>query len=144
MNEYEESELHIVEALRKKGYKDTPQRIAIFRFAMRDRRHPSARKIYEEVKAIFPTVSLATVYKALQTLEELGLIQELSFPQGQARFDPYMKPHVNLVCTKCGNIQDLDDRSTREMVERATSTAKFTPTGQRLDIYGICEKCHKK
>jgi Fur family peroxide stress response transcriptional regulator len=144
MNKYQDFDLPIIEAFRKKGYKATPQRIAICRFALRTRNHPSAQRIYAEVKALFPTVSLATVYKTLQTLGELGLIQELSFPQAQARFDSYMKPHINLVCTKCGGITDLDDIAAREIVERVASAAKFTATGQRLDIYGTCEKCRKK
>jgi Fur family peroxide stress response transcriptional regulator len=96
------------------------------------------------VKALHPTVSLATVYKTLQILRELGLIQELSFPQGEARFDPYMKPHINLVCTKCGSITDLEDRATQEIIERVATAAKFATLGQRLDIYGLCEKCRKK
>jgi Fur family peroxide stress response transcriptional regulator len=136
--------LPIIEAFRKKGYKATPQRIAICRFALRNREHPSAQRVYGEVRALFPTVSLATVYKTLRTLSELGLIQELSFPQGQARFDSYMRPHINLLCMQCGKITDLDDAAAREIVERVASTAKFTTTGQRLDIYGICDKCRKK
>jgi Fur family peroxide stress response transcriptional regulator len=144
MKEYQASDLPIIEAFRKKGYKATPQRIAICRFALRNREHPSAQRVYGEVRALFPTVSLATVYKTLRTLSELGLIQELSFPQGQARFDSYMRPHINLLCMQCGKITDLDDAAAREIVERVASTAKFTTTGQRLDIYGICDKCRKK
>jgi Fur family peroxide stress response transcriptional regulator len=96
------------------------------------------------VKALFPTISLATVYKTLQTLSELGLVRELDFPNSRARFDSYMKPHMNLVCTQCGSIQDVNDRAAGEIVERVASAAKFTATGQRLDVYGICQKCHKK
>jgi Fur family peroxide stress response transcriptional regulator len=144
VNKSQESDLHIIEAFRNKGCKATPQRIAICRFALHTRDHPNAQKIYAEVKALFPTISLATVYKTLQTLSELGLIQELDFPIGQARFDSYMKPHMNLVCTQCGNIQDVNDRAAGEIVERAASVAKFTATGQRLDVYGICQKCQKK
>jgi Fur family peroxide stress response transcriptional regulator len=144
MKEYQESDLPIIEAFRKKGYKATPQRIAICRFALRTREHPSAQRIYNEVRVLFPTVSLATVYKTIQTLSELGLIQELNFPQSQARFDSYMRPHINLLCTQCGKINDLEDAAAREIVERVSSTAKFTATGQRLDIYGICDKCRKK
>jgi Fur family peroxide stress response transcriptional regulator len=144
MSELKESDLHIIQALRNKRYKATPQRIAISRLVVRNREHLNAQKIYEEVKAVFPTVSLATVYKTLQTLSKLGLIQELSFPQGQARFDAYMKPHINLVCTKCGRITDAEDHAAREMVERVSSVAKFTVTGQRFDIYGICDRCRRK
>lgn len=144
MSEFKESDSAIIQALRNKRYKATPQRIAISRLAIRNREHPSAQKIYEEVKTLFPTVSLATVYKTLQTLSKLGLIQELSFPEGQARFDSYTKPHINLVCTRCGNIQDLDDYTAQELVSRVASKTEFTATGQRLDIYGICEKCRRK
>jgi len=141
MKDVQKSDAAAIEALRKKGYKATPQRIAICRFALHSRDHPTARRIYNEVKKVHPTVSLATIYKTLQVLKELDLIQELNFPKGQARFDSYMKPHINLVCLQCGNIKDLDDPTTREIVERVALTTKFTATGQRLDVYGICQKC---
>jgi len=141
MKDVQKSDVAAIEALRKKGYKATPQRIAICRFALHSRDHPTARRIYNEVKKVHPTVSLATVYKTLQVLEELDLIQELNFSKGQARFDSYMKPLINLFCLQCGNIKDLDDPTTREIVERVAATTKFTATGQRLDVYGICQKC---
>jgi len=144
VNKSQEPDLPIIEAFRNKGCKATPQRIAICRFALRTRDHPNAQRIYSEVRALFPTISLATVYKTLQTLSELGLVRELDFPNGQARFDSYMKPHMNLVCTQCGRIQDVNDRAAGQIVERVASAAKFTATGQRLDVYGICQKCHKK
>jgi Fur family peroxide stress response transcriptional regulator len=141
MNDFQKSDAMAIEALRKKGYKATLQRIAICRFALHSRDHPTAQRIHDEVKKVHPTVSLATVYKTLQVLEELDLIQELDFPQGKARFDSYMKPHINLVCLRCGNIKDLDDLTTREIVKRVAATTKFTATRQRLDIYGICHNC---
>jgi Fur family peroxide stress response transcriptional regulator len=134
----------IIDALRRKGYKATSQRIAICRFALRGRNHPTAQTIYGEVKPVHPTVSIATVYKTLHLLEDLGLVQELAFPEGETRFDSYVKPHANLVCQGCGSISDVDDPVTREMVARIASRAKFTLTGQRLDIYGLCERCSEK
>jgi len=141
MNNYQKSDAAAIEALRNKGYRATPQRIAICRIAIHSREHPSAQSIYNEVKKAHPTVSLATVYKTLQVLRELNLIQELSFPTGQARFDSYMKPHVNLVCLQCGSIIDLDDLTTGDFVKRVAAATKFKPNGQRIDVYGICQKC---
>jgi Fur family peroxide stress response transcriptional regulator len=138
------SDASIIAALRKKGYKATSQRIAICRFALRSRDHPSAQRIYKEVKPLHPTVSLATVYKTLHVLKDLRLVQELAFAESETRFDSYMKPHANLVCRGCGKISDVDDPVTREMIARVASRAKFTLRGQRLDIYGICEKCSTK
>jgi len=134
----------IIQALRNKGYKATPQRIAICKFALSSREHPSVQRIYEEVKKTYPTVSLATVYKTLQILKEIGLVQELNFPKDQTRFDSYLEPHINLVCLRCGNIQDVDDVNAKELVKRIAAARRFTPSGQRLDIYGICEKCSEK
>jgi Fur family peroxide stress response transcriptional regulator len=141
MSRSPKSDASIIESLRKKGYRATPQRIVICRFALYSRDHPTAQRIYDEVKKVHPTVSLATVYKTLQILTEHGLVQELDFPEGQARFDSYVGPHVNLVCLRCGNVQDLDDPAAREMVAKAAAKAEFTTTGQRLDIYGICKTC---
>ncbi|MCW4006036.1 MAG: transcriptional repressor [Candidatus Bathyarchaeota archaeon] len=134
----------IIQALRNKGYKATPQRIAICQTALNSTQHPNAQKVYHEVKKLHPTLSLATVYKTLQILTEIGLIQELNFPQEQARFDPHLKPHINLVCLQCGNIQDIDDPTIKELVTKTAKKANFTPTQQRIDIYGTCKKCQHK
>ena len=144
MSHSEKPDAPIIQALRGKGYKATPQRIAICRFALSSREHPSVQRIYKEVKEIHPTVSLATVYKTLQILTELGLIQELDFPKTQARFDSYVEPHINLVCLRCGSIRDIDDPAAREMVARIAAKAEFTRKGQRLDIYGVCKTCRSR
>jgi Fur family peroxide stress response transcriptional regulator len=144
MSRSQKSDALIIDTLRKNGYKATTQRIAICRFALHSRDHPTAQRIYNEVRKMHPTVSLATVYKTLQILTEHSLIQELDLPQSQARFDSYVEPHINLVCMQCGNIQDFNDETAQEMVERVTTKAQFTRTGQRLDIYGTCKTCQDR
>ena len=144
MNRAEKSDASIIDILRKNGYKATPQRIAICRFALQSRDHPTAQRTYAEVKKVHPPVSLATVYKTLQILTERGLVQELDLPESQARFDSYVEPHVNLICVQCGDIQDFDDDAARQLVVRVAARAEFTRTGQRLDVYGICKTCQKK
>ena len=137
----QKSDASAIEALRSKGYKATPQRIAICRIALNSRKHPSAQQVYDEVKKIHPTVSLATVYKTLEVLRDLDLVQELNFPKGQARFDSYMNPHINLICLQCGNITDLNDLATKEITRKVAAATKFKPSGQRIDVYGTCQKC---
>jgi len=135
------SDASTIEAFRSKGYKATPQRIAICRFVLNSRDHPTAQRVYDEVKKIHPTISLATVYKTLQVLKDLDLIQELDLPQGQARFDSYVKPHVNLICLQCGNIVDLEDAAAIEIISKVAAAAKFKPKGHRIDIFGTCRTC---
>jgi len=135
------SDVSAIEALRSKGYKATPQRIAICRIALNSREHLSAQQIYDQVKKIHPTVSLATVYKTLEVLRDLDLVQELNFPKGQARFDSYMNPHINLICVKCGKITDIDDVTAGEIAKKVAAVTKFKPNGQRIDVYGMCQQC---
>ena len=135
------SDTAAIEALRSRGYRATPQRIAICRIALNSRAHPSAQQVYAEVKKIHPTVSLATVYKTLEVLRDLDLVQEIIFPKRQARFDSYMNPHINLICLKCGIIKDMEDETTKEITRKVAAATKFKPTGQRMDVYGICQKC---
>jgi Fur family peroxide stress response transcriptional regulator len=141
MSSHLKSDASAIEALRSKGYKATPQRIAICRIALNSRAHPSAQEVYAEVKKIHPTVSLATVYKTLEVLRDLDLVQEINFPKRKARFDSYMNPHINLICLKCGIITDLEDVAVKEITREVAAATKFKPTGQRVDVYGICQKC---
>jgi len=140
MNHLQKADAATIDALRNKGYKATPQRIAVCRYALTNQEHPTAQKTYLEVKKHHPTISLATVYKTLQILRELNLVQELNLPNSKTRFDPNMKPHINLICQKCGAIQDLHHETVGEFVQKVTETANFAPSGQRLDIYGVCQK----
>ena len=141
MTTYLESDASAIEALRSKGYKATPQRIAICRVALNSRAHPSVQQVYDEVKKIHPTVSLATVYKTLEVLRDLDLVQEINFSKRQSRFDSYMNPHINLICLKCGIITDMDDETAKEMTRKVAAATRFKPTGQCVNVYGICQKC---
>jgi len=138
-----DSDGSIIKALRTKGYRATAQRIAISRYALTSRAHPSARQVYDEVRSTHPTVSLATVYKTLQVLREMGLLQELNFPEGEARFDSYMRPHLHLICRRCGKIIDVEDQAAQDLLNVA-SRARFTVTGLRVDMYGVCQKCARR
>jgi Fur family peroxide stress response transcriptional regulator len=131
----------IIDNLRKSGYRATSQRISICRLVLSSREHPTAQKVYRDVKRLQPTVSLATVYKTLQVLKELHLIQQLPLPQGETRFDSNVSPHLNAICLQCGDVTDVKDQSLSNVVSRAASKTKFKVTEQRFDLYGICAKC---
>jgi Fur family peroxide stress response transcriptional regulator len=134
----------IIQALRSKGYKATPQRIAVCRIALNNKEHPNVEKIYKEVKKLYSTVSLATVYKTLHILKENQLIQELNMPQGETRIDPNTNPHVNLVCNKCGKIQDFSTPDLKKHIQNVIMDTKFVPDTLKVEVYGLCEMCSKK
>ena len=134
----------LIAKLHEKGYKVTPQRLAVFEFINSREDHPTADQIHKEMKKKYPTMSLATVYQALHLLTEMGLVQELGFNDKSSRYDPNIMPHLNIVCLKCGKIYDYEAESVKEMWSKIVAGLRFKPVGQRLDVYRYCDECSKE
>ena len=75
--------------LKSRDFRITPQRLAILKILAASEGIPASTTIYQEVKAEFPTTSLATVYKTVSLLKELNEVLELGFPDGSNRYDGY-------------------------------------------------------
>jgi Fur family peroxide stress response transcriptional regulator len=134
----------LIAKLREKGYKVTPQRLAVFEFILSRVDHPTADQIHKEVTKKYPAMSLATVYQALHLLTEMGLVQELGFNDKSSRYDPNIAPHINIVCLTCGKIYDYEAESVKKMWSMIVDELRFKPVGQRLDIYRLCDECSKE
>jgi Fur family peroxide stress response transcriptional regulator len=130
-----------IEVLRQAGLRPTPQRLAIVAEVLL-RHHPTVAEIYDSVRRAFPTIGLATVYNTLRSMTERGLVRELPF-NNVTRFDVNLTPHANLVCTRCGAIEDSEACNDLlvELQRRVATGAGFAPESQRVDIYGVCAKC---
>ena len=132
----------MLDRLRERGCRITPQRVALLRLLAADEGHSSASQLYEQLKAQFPTTSLATVYKTLNLLKEMGEVVELGFSDDDNRYDgarPY--PHPHLICVQCHTIVDTDGALAVSLVERVAADSGFEITGHRLDLYGLCPEC---
>ena len=77
----------IILTFKEKKLKLTPQRLAVYQYLKSTSEHPSAETIYKSLQPNYPTMSLATVYKTLKTLVEIGLVQELNVGEGNFRYD---------------------------------------------------------
>lgn len=133
----------LVTKLRESGFKVTPQRLAVCKIILTSKDHPTADEIYEKVKKRHPTMSLATVYQTLHLLSEIGLLQELGFSKSISRYEPDTSPHINIVCVKCGKIEDYKAESVGRLWALIVEELGFKPVGQRLDIYRCCDRCAK-
>jgi len=134
----------MISKLRENNYRITPQRLAVLRILAASTGHPSVEKIYGKVKKDFPTTSLATVYKTLIVLKEIGEVLELGFGEGGNRYDgnkPY--PHPHLICNGCGQIIDPDLESLQGMTEELKKATGFKINTHRLDFFGVCPNCQK-
>jgi Fur family peroxide stress response transcriptional regulator len=119
----------------------THQRLAVYEELSARRDHPSAESLYESLKKAYPSLSLATVYKTLQTLHEMGMVSRVDSPTAQARYDAITDTHHHAVCTSCGKIEDLfDPRLDRLPPPKA---AGFKIEGHSVHFHGLCAKCAK-
>ena len=134
----------MISKLRENDFRITPQRLAILKILANSLEHPSVDNIYGQVKKDFPTTSLATVYKTLIVMKEIGEVLELGFSDHGNRYDgnkPY--PHPHLICTKCKKILDPDLESLGDMTRKLARDTGFEITTHRLDFFGICPACRK-
>jgi len=135
----------MLKRLRSQNFRITPQRLAILRVLAASTGHPTAEMVYEEVRTDFPTTSLATIYKTVSLLKELGEILELGFTDGSNRYDgskPFPHPHV--ICTQCKRIIDPDLSSLRDLTREVMEETGFHIITHRLDFFGICLECRDK
>jgi Fur family peroxide stress response transcriptional regulator len=131
--------------LREIGHRITPQRLAVLKILAQSEEHPSVGMIYDQIKKVFPTTSLATVYKTITVLKELDEVLELGFADVGSRYDgnrPYPHPHV--ICTKCGAIVDPQFSDMEKMAAEMAKKSGFKITNHRLDFFGLCPKCQGK
>jgi len=140
---HREIELKLIDSLRKKGYKLTPQRLEIIRLLSYDQSHPGAMDLMRKLKNSASKISMSTVYYTLDILKKEGLIQELEFYDRDNRYDVNVSDHINLICRKCGKIEDFTEPLpfSSEMIEVKTG---FRPVGMRFEYYGYCKNCRKK
>ena len=89
----------LMRACREHGLRATPQRIAILRALRRHHGHPSPEGLFEEAKLELASLSLATVYKTLDALEQSGVVEEVTLRADSKRYDGNLTPHHHLVCT---------------------------------------------
>ncbi len=131
----------LIDLFREYGLKVTAQRLAICKYILSRKDHPTAEQILVELRKEYPTISLGTVYKTLHLLKDLGLIQELGFNEGSVRYDPYMELHINMVCSNCGEIRDYKPEKMEKLWSAIIAESGVKPNGQRIDIYYECDKC---
>lgn len=129
---------------KEKNLKLTPQRYAIYKYLRSTKTHPSAEMIYDELKVDYPTMSLATVYKTLRTLIELGLVQEINVGEDNFRFDASVNMHPHIICNSCRRVDDLDGVDLSHLEKDAEGRSGYKVASHKLYFYGICPKCNKK
>ena len=125
--------------LRERGQRVTSQRLLIYQFLQGNADHPTAEEIYTAVRAALPAISLATVYKILHELVELGEVRQVDLGDGRTRFDPTTSQHIHLRCVRCGALLDLPEDAAP--VSLPSAPAGFHLLRYNLTLEGECPAC---
>jgi Fe2+ or Zn2+ uptake regulation protein len=135
------TETALSEALRARGGRVTPQRLAIAKVVRETGGHVTAEAVFGEVSQRMPGVSLPTVYATLELLEELGQVRRVPGATGAVMFDARTDAHDHFVCRRCGAVADLDCGTDRAAALLAATALGFRPDDAQVVVCGLCADC---
>jgi Fur family ferric uptake transcriptional regulator len=128
--------------LREKGLRLTPQRELVLK-AVRDLGHATPEEVAAKVHQTHPGINLSTVYRNLETLENVGLVQHTHLGHGGATYHAAEElTHLHLVCGICGEVSDAPIESSASFVQDLLDGYGFHTDVTHFAIYGTCAKCH--
>ncbi len=125
----------------EKGFKRTPQRLAILAYLEGNTSHPSAEDIFKAVAGKDRTLSFATVYNTLNTLSKAGALRELTIDPARRRYDPNTGAHNHLICVACKKVVDVPEKISVDLPKEVAQN--FSIIGNHIEFYGICPACRK-
>ena len=133
----------LVENVRKRGYRMTPQREMILD-AIHDEGHITADDIFRRVRAKSPAVNLATVYRTLELLRELDIVTAIDTGEGYVHYElAGEQPHHHLVCEECGYTLELDCDALQPLEQELLRRYGFVMNLNHLALFGKCPDCQK-
>ena len=135
--------------LKEKGLKVTNQRLFVLEaIAACPEEHLTAEEIFDLVKVSYPEIGLATVYRTIQLLNELNLIDRINFDDGYVRYEMGRTQergnkhhHHHLICMKCGKVISFQDDLLEELEDKITVTTGFQIVDHEVKLYGYCVEC---
>lgn len=128
----------------------TPQRELIIKlFLDRPGQHLSAEEVHQLVRTEFRDIGMATVYRTLELLTKLEVLQQIHFNDGRARYEinveaTSMHRHHHMVCLRCGRVEEFQDDLLDTLEDRLFKERGFRVVDHELKFYGTCRDCLAK
>jgi Fur family ferric uptake transcriptional regulator len=127
--------------LQQKGLRLTPQRELVLA-AVRSLGHATPEEVAEKVRQTHPGINLSTVYRNLETLENVGLVLHTHLGHSGATYLAAEElTHLHLVCSDCGDIGDAPIETAANFVNTLSDDFGFKTDVTHFAIYGLCVKC---
>jgi Fur family transcriptional regulator, ferric uptake regulator len=135
---------HALEALQEAGYRSGGARRAVVDLLGQQQCALSALEIEEKLQARDHAIGRASIYRALEQLEGLHLVQRLEMGTGTASYEP-VKPtgehHHHLVCRRCGTVIPFEDPQLERAIARVSRSASFKVSDHDVTLRGLCRSC---
>ncbi|MFN2155004.1 MAG: Fur family transcriptional regulator [Anaerolineae bacterium] len=129
-------------ALRAAGRRLTAQRRLILQVLEESTGHLDADTLYDRVKARDPDVSLATVYRTLALLREMGLVEEHRLGQDHGHYEAVrQEPHYHFTCLRCDKVIEFDTPLVAQIVQALCEQEGVRVTSTHLHVSGYCPQC---
>jgi Fur family transcriptional regulator, ferric uptake regulator len=135
---------YALEALQKAGHRRGGARIAVVEALARHNCAVTALELDDELRRGRPPVGRASVYRALEQLEQLGLVQRLEVSRGTAgyeRVEPGGEHHHHAICRRCGRMVPFEDPSLERAIAKLSDEISFEVTDHDVVLRGLCERC---
>ena len=127
--------------LKNYNLKVTPQRVAIVQELYLNG-HMNIDDLYQKLLAKFPSISLATIYKNINAMVEKVFLSEVKIPNTKSVFELVKEEHAHLVCSDCGNIEDMM-LDISNVLKEVSSKSQFKIESTELVLSGLCTNCNK-
>jgi Fur family ferric uptake transcriptional regulator len=135
-------EKSLLDILREKGYRLTPQRMMVLEAIEASNDHISAEEIHSKARLKYPYINISTVYRTLELLKENGLVTETDLGGGRFLYHPAGKAqHHHLVCRKCAKVMDIDASEFRQLRDELKAKYSFDAEFEHIAIFGTCASC---
>ncbi|OPJ63625.1 Fur family transcriptional regulator [Clostridium oryzae] len=135
--------------LKEKGYKLTPQRRAVVDIISENEgKHLTAEEIYDLVKVDCPEIGLATVYRTLILLEDIGLVSHLDLGDNCNRYELVHEnenhQHHHLICLQCSKVIEVEGDLLEELESNIENKYNFKIENHSVKFFGLCSECASK
>ena len=145
------NEEKVKDLLREKGLKVTSQRLMVLNIlSAHGDEHLTVEEIYDLAKEESPEIGLATIYRTVQVLLELHVIEKGTFDDGFARYELNGEEtgsghrHHHAICTQCGKVYSLETDLLDTLEKQVFESLGFEVTDHEVKLYGLCSACRRK
>lgn len=134
--------MDVGDRLRREGYRLTPQRQLVWEVLRQSGHHLTAEQIHAEVCQVVPDFNVASVYRSLTLLAELGLVKEVQLGDGPGQWElAHPDDEFHLVCRSCGNVSHHPGDLVEQVRTHLRGEHGFVPEGVDLVVHGQCASC---